>query len=270
MATAFPCQLFLFGLVCTSGLKTQEVPDSKTTACRGTRSSFDAGFGGCEVYSANRHMHEFCGRDFDDAQGYYANQVCDECRKCSGIDSHQEARVSRTSAYGDPHMQNIFGQKFDLMKPGDHTLVRIPRGSSELHALLSVAAEVSRVGASCSDMYIMKLNVTGAWVEEAGNGMLHFEAGAGHRDDDSKWFSFGGVVDLKVAQGKTLDGTSYLNFFVKNLKGAGHHVGGLLGEDSHEIEAKPSASCRRSISLVSVAEPPEVEQRSVAKALEVM
>jgi len=245
-----------------------EVPVKQTRMCAGVRTKFDAGFGGCEVYGANRNLHKFCTRDLDPQQGYYASQVCDECKQCSG-DENSLHRTVRTGAYGDPHMQNIFGQKFDLMQPGDHTLVQIPRGSPEPSALLSVAAQVSRVGASCSDMYIMKLNVTGAWVEETGNGMLHFEAGADHRDDDSKWLNFG-VVDLKVAQGKTSDGTSYLNFFVKNLKGAGHHVGGLLGEDSHEIEAKPSASCRRSISLVSVAEPPEVEQRSVAKALEVM
>jgi len=248
----------------------QEVPVSQTKACAGERSTFDAGFGGCEVYSANRNMHKFCERDFDDSQAHYASQVCDECKKCSsGSPQVPEAhRIAKTSAYGDPHMQNIFGQTFDLMQPGNHTLVQIPHRSSEPSAFLSVAAAVSRVGASCSDMYIMKLNVTGAWVERTGQSMLLFEAGAAH-GDESKWINFG-VVGLKVVQGKNSDGTTYLNLFVKNLillKSAGHHVGGLLGEDGHEVEAKTPDSCRQSLSLVSGAEPIEVQQRSVAVAM---
>jgi len=255
--------LFFVCFACSLAIQTQEVLE--TQGCVGTRSTFDAGFGGCEVYAANRHMHTFCQRDFDDAQGHYASQVCDECQKCSSGDP-QVHRVAKTSAYGDPHMQNIFGQTFDLMQPGNHTLVQIPRGSSELSALLSVAAKVSRVGASCSDMYIMKLNVTGAWVERTGQSMLHFEAGAAH-GDESKWLNFG-VVGLKVAQGKTSDGTAYLNFFVKNLKSAGHHVGGLLGEDSHEFEATAPKSCHRSISLLSADGPTMARPRSVAVAME--
>jgi len=263
MARVSSCVLFLVGLA--RSLAMQTPPVSQTKGCVGARSTFDAGFGGCEVYSANRHMHKFCQRDFDDAQGHYASQVCDECQKCSSgdLDVH---RISNTKAYGDPHMQNIFGQRFDLMQPGTHTLVQIPRGSSELSALLSVAAKVSRVGASCSDMYIMKLNVTGAWVERTDQGMLHFEAGVAH-GDEHKWLNFGGV-GLKVAQGKVSDGTAYLNFFVKNLKSVGHHVGGLLGEDSHEVEATAPKSCHQSISLLSDGEPTKAQPRSVAVAME--
>jgi len=267
MALASPCLLLSVGLVCSLALQMQEVevPVKQTRMCAGVRTKFDAGFGGCEVYGANRNLHKFCTRDLDPQQGYYASQVCDECKQCSG-DENSLHRAVRTGAYGDPHMQNIFGQKFDLMQPGDHTLVQIPRGSPQDSALLRVAAGVSRVGASCSDMYIMKLNVTGQWVEQAGEGMLHFEAGAAHSDEDIKWFHFG-EVGLKVAYGKTSDGTPYLNFFVRNLKYAGHHVGGLLGEDSHEVEATPSANCRQSVSLMSVG---KLEPRSVAVAEEGM
>jgi len=242
----------------------QDAPASQTNRCVGVRGSFNAGFGGCEVYTTSRNLHSYCTEDFDDKQGYFASQVCRECEQCSS-DNRQVSRVRHTSAYGDPHMRNIFGQSFDLMKPGDHTLVQIPRGSSE--ALLSVTAKISRVGAGCVDMYIMKLNVTGEWVERTGEGMLHFEAGAAHHDNDGKWMHFG-IVDLKVAQGKTSDGTAYLNFFVKNLKSAGHNVGGLLGEDSHKIESTPDASCRRSVSLVSTDGAAKGELRSVAFALE--
>jgi len=269
MAMALSCHLFLLGLVCTSALQTQEVPVSRTMACAGTRSSFNAGFGGCDVYTFGHNMHNFCDRDFDDAQGYYAYQVCGECRMCRGeiFNANNASRgVRGVAATGDPHMKNILGQSFDLMQPGAHTLVEIPRGSRDDSTLLRVAAQVSRVGVSCSDMYIMKLNVTGGWVEYAGPGMLHFEAGA-HRDGDSKWFLFG-QVGLKVVQGKTSDGTAYLNFFVRNLKNAGHQVGGLLGEDSHEREATPSNNCHSAISLMSFPSPEGTEQRSVAVAEE--
>jgi len=227
-----------------------KVPVDQMNKCVGVRQSFDAGFGGCNVYSVGLNMHKWCLKDLDSTQGYYASQVCDECQKCSNGETpfHREVR---TAAYGDPHMQNILGQKFDLVQPGAHTLVQIPRGYPEMEALLRVSSEVTRVGASCSDMYIMKLNVTGRWVEQAGKGMLHFEAGAAHSDKDSKWFHFG-LVGVKVAHGKTSEGTAYLNFFVRNLKRAGHHVGGLLGEDSHEVEATPSDNCHKSFSLVSV------------------
>merc|ERR1719230_2078124 len=75
------------------------------------------------------------------------------------------ARQSSGKTYGDPHMQNILGQRFDLMQPGGHTLVQIPRGASYDESLLRVAAQVSRMGADCQDMYIIEVNVTGAWPE---------------------------------------------------------------------------------------------------------
>merc|ERR1719382_208783 len=34
------------------------------------------------------------------------------------------------SAVGDPHLENVHGERFDLMKPGKHVLINIPRGMS--------------------------------------------------------------------------------------------------------------------------------------------
>jgi len=218
-------------------------------------------------------MHKFCSRDFDEKQGYYAWQVCDECKLCSG-GAHSENR--KVKAYGDPHMQNVLGQRFDLVQPGDHTLVQIPRGARSHETLLRVVGRVSRVGASCQDMYIMKVNVTGAWLEKAGKRRLRFEAGVAQPRLDSKWLHFG-PVDLKVAQGKTRDARVYLNLFVRNLAKTSYQVGGLLGEDSHELEATPSKSCIRSVSLLQMSARPgaqplsesgEEPTRSVAAAVE--
>jgi len=49
---------------------------------------------------------------------------------------------------------------------------------------------------------------------------------------------------LKVVHGHTTDAVPYLNLFVRNLRFAGHVVGGLLGEDDHEAEETPDETCR--------------------------
>jgi len=239
-------------------------PGPVTRSCRGSRHSFDAGFGGCDAYG--RSMHRYCGTDLDDKQGYYAEQVCDECNVCSGSASSVN-RIVRS--YGDPHMQNILGQRFDIVRPGVHILVQIPKHRTKLGTLLRVSAQVSKVGDSCQDMYILKVNVTGIWLESSGRRLLHFDSGVAQPELDSKWLHFG-AVDLKVAQGKTVGGKKYLNLFVRNLAKTSYSVGGLLGEDSHELETTPTESCRKSISLLEVSEvsaSSDAYSRSVAVAL---
>jgi len=268
MAPGLASALLLLGLGLTSALHSQQALEP-TNDCAGYRNKFEAGYGGCEVYSAGRHMHRFCETDFDDDQRLYASQVCDECKKCTGGDVSRKAVFK---AYGDPHMTNILGQRFDLVQPGDHTLLQIPRAASQSETLLRVAAQVRRVGANCQDMYIVKVNVTGNWAEKSSSGSPRFEAGIAQHELDGKWLHFG-PVDLKVAQGKTLGGTPYLNFFVRNLAKTNYRVGGLLGEDSHEHESTPSEKCHRLMSLLTLsghaaddAEGPMLRVRSAAEA----
>jgi len=249
MAPGLASALLLLGLGLTSAFQRQRAPEP-TNDCTGSRNKFEAGYGGCEVYSASRHMHRFCENDFDEDQRLYASQVCDECRQCTGGDISRKAAAK---AYGDPHMTNILGQRFDLVQPGDHTLLQIPRAASQSETLLRVAAQVRRVGANCQDMYIVKVNVTGNWAEKSSSGSPHFEAGIAQHELDGKWLHFG-PVDLKVAQGKTLGGTPYLNFFVRNLAKTDYRVGGLLGEDSHDRESTPGEKCHHVMSLLSQSE----------------
>jgi hypothetical protein len=258
-----------------SALQLMEVPVAKNEmkGCTGAKSSFDAGYGGCGVYAAGRNMHKFCGRDIDETQRLYASQVCDECKECAGGD---HARKADVKAYGDPHMQNVFGQRFDLMQPGEHSLLQIPRGVRPNKALLRVVVSASRVGANCLEMYIMKVNVTGGWVEKAGRSRLHFEGGVSDVSQSSlysTWLHFG-PVDLKVVQGTTVDGMAYLNFFVRKLTKTRYHVGGLLGEDSHDVVATPSGRCLKSLNLAETThdnvEGPQVPTRSMAEVVDVM
>merc|ERR1719161_2738689 len=70
------------------------------------------------------------------------------------------------AATGDPHLQNIHGERFDLMKLGKHVLINIPRGERADKALLRVRADAQRMGGQCTDMYFQEVNITGAWVQE--------------------------------------------------------------------------------------------------------
>jgi hypothetical protein len=157
------------------------------------------------------------------------------------------------AATGDPHLQNIHGERFDLMRPGKHVLIQIPRKERVEKALLRVDAEVHRLGGQCADMYFQELNITGAWVYGGHTDGLNFKAHS-VRDEHPQWLKFG-KVELKVAHGQTKEGDQYLNFYVKHLGRAGFEVGGLLGEDDHTEAATPTEACAHRLSLLQIAAP---------------
>jgi len=145
------------------------------------------------------------------------------------------------AATGDPHLQNVHGERFDLMKPGVHVLINIPRGTSVEDALLRVQADARRVGERCADMYFSEINVTGSWAVTKQVGGYHFSAS---RSDVGTpgWLAFG-TVELKVVHGRTDTGFAYLNVYVKHLGRTGFDVGGLLGEDDHKDVIISSGAC---------------------------
>jgi len=153
------------------------------------------------------------------------------------------------AATGDPHLQNIHGERFDVMKPGRHVLIHIPRGEPAKSTLLRVEAEANRLGGQCSDMYFQRLNVTGAWAEATQPGGYHYESQS-VVNETPDWISFG-KLKLKVVHGRTQQGTPYLNFYVKHLGRAGHAVGGLLGEDDHSDAEAPPEACVQRLSLLA-------------------
>merc|ERR1719487_1026361 len=144
------------------------------------------------------------------------------------------------SATGDPHMQNILGQRFDLMQPGKHTLLQIPRVASDSDTLLRVMADAEHEGGACADMYFKALNITGEWVSAHQKDGYMYTADA--PQTVASWRTFG-KVEVKVAWGRTLEGVEYLNFLVRHLKRVGHDIGGLLGMDDYRQAAKPTALC---------------------------
>jgi hypothetical protein len=141
----------------------------------------------------------------------------------------------------------MFGQRFDLAKPGKFILVSIPRGKPVEDALLVVQADARLLGARCSELYFKEVNVTGTWADMAQPGGFHFDTRGAH-DKKPKWENVG-PVEFKVVNGHTEQGLPYLNFYVKHLGRAGEAVGGLLGEDDHTDEATPSELCKTTVSL---------------------
>ncbi|CAK0816735.1 unnamed protein product, partial [Prorocentrum cordatum] len=170
------------------------------------------------------------------------------------------------AATGDPHLQNVHGERFDLMQAGKHVLINIPRGVSAEDALLRVQADARRLGGSCSDMYFQELNITGSWAEAKQVGGYHYGVRQSVRTSP-QWVAIG-RVELKVVHGRTESGTLYLNVFVKHLGRSGFAVGGLLGEDDHKDAMTPPASCTKHIPLLEAVASGQVpsSESSVAAA----
>mmetsp|Transcript_47895 Transcript_47895/g.129202 ORF Transcript_47895/g.129202 Transcript_47895/m.129202 type:complete len:342 (+) Transcript_47895:120-1145(+) len=153
-----------------------------------------------------------------------------------------------SSAVGDPHMQNVHGERFDLMVPGSHLLVNIPRGEVAENALLRVQADARRLGRQCAEIYFQALNVTGYWANVKQAGGYHYSASR-NGAEVPEWVVFS-EVELKVVRGHTHSGVAYLNVFVKHLGRAGFPVGGLLGEDDHEYVTTPPDGCAKRTELL--------------------
>lgn len=166
------------------------------------------------------------------------------CRAC------QAPTPAPASAAGDPHLQNVHGERFDLMKEGKHVLINIPRGESAEHAFLRVQADARREGGHCTDLYFKELNVTGSLAEAKHTGGLHYDASQ-MAAKTPEWVAFG-KVELKIVHGRTDSGLRYLNLFAKNLGREGFSVGGLLGEDDHEDVSTPGPECAHLVSLQKI------------------
>ncbi|CAK0794555.1 unnamed protein product [Prorocentrum cordatum] len=149
------------------------------------------------------------------------------------------------TATGDPHLRNVHGQRFDLMKPGRHILINIPKQERDV-PFLRVQALAQRLG-GCTDMYFQELNISGSWAESRQQGGYQFTVL--HRDAETLgWIGFG-KVEMKVVHGRTRRGLDYLNFYVRHLGQSGYPVGGLLGDDDHTEASAVPQECRRMVAV---------------------
>lgn len=156
------------------------------------------------------------------------------------------ATPAQVSSTGDPHLTNMYGQRFDLYLTGVHVLLQIPRWVGLERTLLRLEADARRVGA-CSELYFQALGISGIWTNRSDK--LEFFAKSDGEPNSMKWTRFG-KVDLKVVNGHTREGIDYLNVFAKNIGNTGYSVGGLLGEDDHgDVTTSPEA-CAKHLSLI--------------------
>lgn len=200
---------------------------------------------GCRCYFANWDPSDPWGGGTTSA-ACRPDEYCDVAgQTCSNV--APVAVPSTGSAVGDPHLQNVYGERFDLVAAGSHTLINIPRGELAEKALLRVQAEARRLGGHCTDMYFQVLNVTGSWAEAKRAGGYHYDS-TQSEVEAPKWIAFG-KVELKIAHGRTDSGVLYLNVYAKHLGQTGFAVGGLLGEDDHGEAATPPPNCQKKMSL---------------------
>lgn len=156
-----------------------------------------------------------------------------------------DAQTSDVQAKGDPHLINVLGQHFDVRVPGVHTFLQIPLNAHAAAALLTVRADVRRLGAACSDMYVQGVSLNGKWV---GNETIVYKVGQMPEKQD--WVRFHEVM-VKVVPAHTKTNVPYLNLLVKGLQKVKYPVGGLLGEADHEWVSTPEAHCLKRVSLDS-------------------
>ena len=166
------------------------------------------------------------------------------------------ATSASAQSTGDPHLQNIHGERFDVMKPGEHVLIHIPRQERLENTLLHVQAVAQTLGVACEDTYFVRINVTGKWPNALRPGGFTFRADDPDSGAESKWMSLHGLsngLQMKVVHGQTQQGIRYLNFYIKHLDRTGFPVGGLLGEDDHEDVSTLPRACERRMALKSSA-----------------
>lgn len=156
--------------------------------------------------------------------------------------------MGAVKATGDPHLVNMYGQKFDILHSGVHTLIEVPKKEAAGRMLLRVSADVQQFGGACADLYFRTMNITGRWVPRKRG--LFFDAQRKSRQHAAKWMDLG-KMKLKVVWGHTNRGVKYLNFFVKHLTDISSKfaVGGLLGEDDHTAASTPHRACKRMVAL---------------------
>ena len=157
------------------------------------------------------------------------------------------ARSGAVKAVGDPHLVNMYGQKFDIYHTGVHTLIRVPKTDAG-RTMLKVAADVQQFGGAGADLYFREMNITGRWVPRKKG--LFFNAQRKSKKYAARWLNLG-KMKLKVVWGHTHKGVKYLNFFVKHLNEISNKfaVGGLLGEDDHTAVSTPKRKCKRTVTL---------------------
>jgi hypothetical protein len=103
---------------------------------------------------------------------------------------------------GDPHVMNLDGVRFNLIRTGTHELLRLPRETVSGGGPPQLLQVLGRVEAErdCADAYLKELLISGTWLQEAGS--LSFRTtGNESESDGAMWLKVHGsnisVDDLR-------------------------------------------------------------------------
>jgi len=151
---------------------------------------------------------------------------------------------------GDPHLTNMYGERFDIYRTGVHVLLQIPRWAGPQETLLRLEADarrMGRMGDACSELYFQAVGISGIWTNQSHK--LEFSAKSDDKPNSMRWTWFG-KVEVKVVNGRTRLGLDYLNVFARNIAHTNYPVGGLLGEDDHSSVTTPPKACIKQLVLL--------------------
>ncbi|CAK0884238.1 unnamed protein product [Prorocentrum cordatum] len=96
------------------------------------------------------------GQDCAAGYSYHYAMWCGEC---------DSSDFTASTAVGDPHITNLLGESFDVNKPGEHALLRVPFDDG-LSPQLEVRARMKPATASPCGLWITEVIFSGEWVGE--------------------------------------------------------------------------------------------------------
>jgi len=208
------------------------VNDDSDPLFRGVPNSLSVDYAVDDAEGVTKHL------SLPDMRLYGDQQV--EAMKSEGYDASSAASV-----VGDPHVQNLQGEKFDIMVTGRVSLLEYPRKA--VNHKVRVNAFVARVG-RCEQTFIEQIDIMGSWVSSSsGVSRISIAARPGNnhsfviRHDDAEWnpanspavFRFPENFQIDVQLNRHHD-WNFLEISAHGLQSLQEEVGGVLGLDSHD------------------------------------
>merc|ERR1719458_1047091 len=195
--------------------------------------------------------------------------------------------VQVVSATEDPHMSNIAGTRFNVLRPGTYTFVELPRGATVGQHQLLISARVDQLLGKCQTggLYVQSMNVSGSLLREVGpltldvvskqidvTDVLHvttaqkittanefakshpataFFAQPNPNRQNLKLDAGSIIVNIAGRRGYVEKQKVHIDFLDLAISGLGAYkdVGGLLGNDDHTFAAKSPGECGNMLHL---------------------